>query len=156
MTTGDKSNGGVLLRSAFEKLIPHSDDMCLLDEVISWNKQKIHCLSNTHLDIHNPMRADNTLSAICAIEYAAQAMAIHGGLTAMAGKRPKAGYLASVRDIHCTRLRIDDLAGEMNIYAEQIMGDEMRVIYQFNLTIDALEIISGRATVVLDIEGLNI
>lgn len=141
---------------AIEQLIPHSGDMCLLDKVVSWDTQKIHCTSNTHLDTHNPMRADNQLSALCAIEYAAQAMAIHGGLTAIAGKRPKAGYLASLRDIRCTQSRLDDLQGEMNIYAEQIMGDEMRVIYQFNLFIDELEIINGRATVVLDIEGINL
>ena len=139
----------------FEKLIPHAYKMCLLDEVIDWSDNKIHCISTTHLNEDNPLRSNQILSSICGIEYAAQAMAIHGGLTAINGKRPKAGYLASLRDVNCTRLRLDDLKQPMNIYAEQIMGDDMRVIYKFNLFVDNVEIINGRATVVLDIEGIH-
>jgi predicted hotdog family 3-hydroxylacyl-ACP dehydratase len=142
-------------KSEIEKMIPHSGNMCLLDKVVDWDNTKIHCVSTTHLNNDNPLRSDDTLSSLCGIEYAAQAMAVHGGLTAITGKRPKAGYLASVRDINCMQSRLDNLTNDMHIHAEQIMGDDMRVIYQFKLLVGDVEILNGRATVVLDIDGIN-
>jgi predicted hotdog family 3-hydroxylacyl-ACP dehydratase len=47
----------------------------------------------------------------CAIEYAAQAMALHGALIgAAAGSPATPGYLASARGVRLHRLRLDDLA----------------------------------------------
>jgi len=95
------------------------------------------------------MRASGQLPAVCGIEYAVQAMAVHGGLAGGAGK-PKAGYLASLRDVACRKNRLDDLEGELIVDAEKLMGDENRVIYQFTLWVGEAEVLSGRATVVLD------
>jgi predicted hotdog family 3-hydroxylacyl-ACP dehydratase len=132
-------------------MIPHSGAMCLLDGVIAWDSTKIRCASRTHLSEDNPMRARGQLSAVCGVEYAAQAMAVHGGLTVVSEKRPKAGYLASLRDIVCHQIRLDDLEGDLVVEAEQLMGDEARVIYQFALWVGKVEVLSGRATVVLDV-----
>jgi predicted hotdog family 3-hydroxylacyl-ACP dehydratase len=96
------------------------------------------------------MRAGGQLPAVCGIEYAAQAMAVHGGLAGVGGGRPKAGYLASLRDVACWRDRLDDLEGELVVDAEKLMGDASRVIYQFTLRVGKAEVLSGRATVVLD------
>ena len=95
------------------------------------------------------MRAGGQLPAVCGIEYAAQAMAVHGGLAGGGGK-PKAGYLASLRDVACRKNRLDDLEGELIVDAEKLMGDASRVIYQFTLRVGEAEVLSGRATVVLD------
>ena len=96
------------------------------------------------------MRAGGQLTAICAIEYAAQAMAVHGSLAANVGAKPDAGYLASVRDVTIGRHRLDDLPGELIVDAEEVMGDESRVIYRFLLRVGDVQVLSGRATVVLD------
>ena len=49
----------------------------------------------------NPLRAHDRLSAACGIEYAAQAMAVHGALCAgLDGQQtPRNGLLASVRGV---------------------------------------------------------
>lgn len=96
------------------------------------------------------MRAGGQLPAVCGIEYAAQAMAVHGGLAGIVGGKPKAGYLASLRDVACRKNRLDDLEGDLIVDAEKLMGDESRVIYQFTLRVGEVEVLSGRATVVLE------
>lgn len=96
------------------------------------------------------MRSGDTLLALCGIEYAAQAMAVHGAWDAKFDKKPRAGYLAALRDVACDRMRLDDVNDDLIIEAEKLMGDEARVIYQFSIQAGTDRIISGRATVVLD------
>ena len=100
--------------------------------------------------MENPLRAGGQLPAVCGIEYAAQAMAVHGGLSGIIGSKPKAGYLVSLRDVIWRKSRLDNLEGDLIVDAEQLMGDQSRVIYQFTLRVGEVEVLSGRATVVLD------
>jgi predicted hotdog family 3-hydroxylacyl-ACP dehydratase len=141
-----------LSRPEIAALIPHAGAMCLLDGVAHWDETRIRCVSRTHLDAGNPLRAEGRLPVLCGIEYAAQAMALHGGLVRGSRARPRAGYLASVRDVACRRDRLDDLAGELVIEAERVMGDDDRVVYEFRLTAGETEVLSGRAAVVLEAE----
>ncbi len=131
-------------------LIPHAGAMCLLDGVVRWDATRITCVSRTHRDSENPLCADGQLPALCGIEYAAQAMAVHGGLAGMIGAKPRAGYLISLRDVIFRQSRLDNLDGDLIVDAAQLMGDQGRVIYQFTLQVGAVEVLSGRATVVLD------
>jgi predicted hotdog family 3-hydroxylacyl-ACP dehydratase len=137
-------------RNAIAELIPHAGAMCLLDGVLHCDAERIRCVTGTHLHPDNPLRTAQGLPALCGIEYAAQAMAIHGGLSGQIEARPRAGYLASVRDVsfHCERL--DTFAGELIIEAQKLMGDEARVIYRFSLHAAGRDVLSGRATVILD------
>jgi predicted hotdog family 3-hydroxylacyl-ACP dehydratase len=137
-------------KSELAKLIPHSGAMCLLDGVVAWDATQIRCVSRSHRDPSNPLRAGGQLPALCGIEYAAQAMAVHGGLAGNIGSRPRAGYLVSLRDVICRQSRLDTLDGDLIIEAAQLMGDQSRVIYRFTLRAGVVEVLSGRATVVLD------
>lgn len=143
----------LLTRGRIESLIPHAGAMCLLDGVAHWDEDRIRCVTRTHLDARNPLRADGRLPILCGIEYAAQAMAVHGGLMRGGGAKPRAGYLASVRDVACRRDRLDDVAGELVVEARRMMGDGERVVYEFRLTADGKEVMSGRAAVVLEAEA---
>jgi len=134
-------------------MIPHTGAMCLLDGVLQWNAAMIQCVSRSHRDASNPLRVDGQLPALCGIEYAAQAMAVHGGLAGMVGQKPRAGYLVGLRDVVCHVERLDDLAEDLIIDAEQILGDASLAIYQFSLRAGATEVLRGRATVVLDAGG---
>ncbi len=142
-----------LTRAEIAGLIPHAGAMCLLDGVVHWDENRIRCVSRSHLDAGNPLRTGGRLPAMCGIEYAAQAMAVHGGLAGGTRARPRAGYLASVRDMACRRERLDDLEGDLVVEAERVMGDEDRVIYKFRLWVGDAEVLSGRAAVVLDAGG---
>ena len=77
-------------------------------------------------------------------------MAVHGGLANNTGSKPASGYLVSLRDVICRQSRLDNLDGDLMVDAERLMGDQQRVIYQFTLAVGAHEVLSGRATVVLD------
>jgi predicted hotdog family 3-hydroxylacyl-ACP dehydratase len=127
--------------------------MCLLDGVLEWDESRIRCMSRSHRDAANPLRVDGRLPAVCGVEYAAQAMAVHGGLAGATRGKPRAGYLASLRDVACRRERLDDLDGDLLVEAEQEAADGARVIYSFTLRVGAVEVLSGRAAVVLDVKA---
>ena len=131
------------------ELIPHSGAMCLLDGVVQWDAKRIVCVSRSHHAADNPMRSDGRLAALCGIEYAMQAMAVHGGLAGNIDGRPRAGYLASLRNVECRSDRLD-LAGDLLVEAEQLAGDGAHVTYRFSLQVGEYEVLSGRALVVLD------
>ena len=142
----------MLNHAAIAALIPHAGAMCLLDRVASWDAEGIRCAAVSHRDPANPLRSGGALPALCGIEYAAQAMAVHGGLSGAAGEKPRSGFLASLRDVACNRERLDDLPGELTVAATRLMGDEARVIYEFTLQAGEIPVLSGRATVVLNAE----
>lgn len=133
-------------------LIPHSGDMCLLDAVEACDDGHIVCVSSSHRDPANPLRLAGGLPALCGIEYAAQAMAVHGGLTGGVAGRPRVGLLVGVRDVQCSVPRLDELADTLMIEAEKLMGDAANVVYQFRLQAAGAVLVQGRATVVLDAE----
>jgi predicted hotdog family 3-hydroxylacyl-ACP dehydratase len=137
-------------KAAIAKIIPHTGSMCLLDGVLECDALHIRCISGSHRDLSNPLRSGDHLLALCGIEYAAQAMAVHGAWDAQFDSKPRAGYLAAVRDVTCHTERLDDLNDDLIIDAERIMGDAARVIYQFSIHAGTAKIMSGRATVVLD------
>jgi predicted hotdog family 3-hydroxylacyl-ACP dehydratase len=138
-----------LTRADIARLIPHSGAMCLLDGVSAWDDTSIRCTAVSHRDPDNPLREAGCLAAVCGVEYAAQAMAVHGGL-ASSGKRPAAGYLASVRDLTCQVGRLDDVAEDLIIEAEKLMGEGSSVIYGFIVRSGDRVLLSGRAAVVID------
>lgn len=144
----------MLGKAEIARLIPHAGAMCLLDEVLSWDAAAIRCVSRTHRDRDNPLRSRGELPALCGIEYAAQAMAVHGGLAGMVAAKPRAGYLVGVRDVVCRQPRLDSLDGDLVVEAEKLVGDARGVMYRFCLSVGDTEVLSGRATVVLDVRGM--
>jgi predicted hotdog family 3-hydroxylacyl-ACP dehydratase len=139
---------GTIGKAEIATLIPHAGLMCLLDSVLRWDSTSIVCLASGHRDADNPLAHGGELAAICGIEYAAQAMAIHGGLTA--GRRPEAGYLASVRDVICHTGRLDLLRDDIEVTAAVVAADSAGAIYRFVLRHGQETILEGRAAVVLD------
>lgn len=79
-------------QAGIARRIPHSGSMCLLERLVSWDAQAIHCTTTTHRREDNPLRTASGLLSPNAIEYAAQAMALHGGLIAEEGSEPSAGF----------------------------------------------------------------
>ena len=130
-------------------LIPHSFDMCLLDRVESWNDDEIICYSSSHLSTENPLRREQTLSSIHLLEYAAQAMAVHGGLqNREQGLQMTSGYLAALRDVNINICDLSDIKDELHIKANKILSQQGNMIYSFSVAVKETELVSGRATVV--------
>jgi predicted hotdog family 3-hydroxylacyl-ACP dehydratase len=153
-----------------EQNIPHHGRMCLLDEVMEWDAQHIRCRSGTHRLPDHPLRSQGRLSVACGIEYAAQAMAVHGALAGMAGKsrgalagdgsadggakysRSEVGFLAGLRDVRLHALRLDDIESDLICEALLVAGDHGSALYEFAIRSEAQpqRLLSGRATVVFD------
>ncbi|MBS1161459.1 MAG: hypothetical protein H6R15_3878 [Proteobacteria bacterium] len=129
--------------------------MCLLDAVSDWSASAICCRAISHTDPANPLRAEGRLGAANGIEYAAQAMAVHGALLAQASDAPRQGYLTSVRGVQLYVARLDDLPGELTVHAERQSGDGNNILYQFSLQHAGRCLLEGRAAVVLDAAALK-
>lgn len=139
----------MLDRVAIAARIPHQGSMCLLDAVLAWDSGQIHCRASSHRQPDNPLRAAERLGAACGIEYAAQAMAVHGALLAPEGAPPRPGYLASVRSVQLAVDRLDDLPQDLDIIAERLSGDEHNILYHFRVEHAGDLLLSGRAAVML-------
>jgi predicted hotdog family 3-hydroxylacyl-ACP dehydratase len=134
--------------------IPHQGSMCLLDCVLEWTGQRIVCEAVSHADLQNPLRDAGRLGAATGVEYAAQAMAVHGALLAQSEAAPTQGYLTSVRGLSLHADRLDDAAGPLTVTAERLSGDDRLILYQFSLHHGERCLIEGRASVVLDAQSL--
>jgi len=134
-------------RSKILAMIPHAGAMCLLDEVLDWDATSVRCLSQRFAAPDNPLRrADGTFGTACGIEIAAQAMAVHGRLTAPADGKPVPGYLVSLRDVRLARPSLDG-AGPLTISATRLLGDAGGASYRFAVADQSEELLTGRATV---------
>ena len=142
---------GALGRDEIEQLIPHRGSMCLLARLERWNSEQIVCAATNQREAAHPLRTRSGLMAPCAIEYAAQAMALHGALLAQAaGASASPGFLASARGVQLHVLRLDELQGELRIEATRQAGDANQILYTFAVSHGELPIVDGRAAVVLN------
>ncbi len=138
-------------RAWIEEHIPHHGRMCLLDEVIEWDSEHIRCRSGTHRLPDHPLRSHGRLGIACGIEYAVQAMAVHGALAGSeSGVRPDVGFLAGVREVRLHVRRLDDIGADLICHAARVAGNAGTALYEFALWCEARSLLSGRAMVVLD------
>ena len=141
-----------LAHDAIARLIPHSGRMCLLARMLAWDEQHVVCTATNHRDPQHPLRTRRGLLAPVAIEYAAQAMALHGALVGQAAGRPATpGYLASARGVRLHVLRLDVLSDdELRIEATRQAGDAQQILYAFHVSQARSPVAEGRAAVVLN------
>lgn len=135
--------------------IPHQGSMCLLDRVVEWSPERIRCVASSHRNPDNPLRDNGRLGTACGIEYAAQAMAVHGALLAGSDDAPRQGFLASARGVELKADRLDDVAADLDIVAERLSGDGNNVLYGFEVSAAGMVLLTGRAAVILDAEALK-
>ena len=133
-----------MLHDAICARLPHAGRMCLLDRLSAWDSESIVCHASSHRDADNPLRSSGRLHAVTGVEYAAQAMALHGSLLAATDTPPAMGYLASVRDL---KLDLEDLGAvteDLHITARRLGGDAGGFIYEFEIRAGNEAVSSGR------------
>ena len=133
-----------------ESRIPHKGSMCLLDAVVHWDDAAIVCRAISHRDPINPLRREEGLGPTAGIEYAAQAMAVHGALLDKEAEGARVGYLTSTRDVIWHEQRLDTIVGDLTVRAERESANAGNVLYQFQLLDGERVLLSGRATVMLN------
>ncbi len=147
--------GGTRLdRQWIESHIPHRGHMCLLEEVLSWDAARIRCRATSHRLPDNPLRAHGRLGAACGVEYAAQAMAVHGAIMAQtAGAPARRGLLTSVRNLVLLVPRLDDLETDLIVSAGRLAGHAGSALYEFTVSSAGRELLSGRISIVFPAES---
>lgn len=133
--------------AAIARLVPHQGAMCLLDAALACDATRILCTSMRHRDPANPLRRDGLLPAICGVEFALQAMALHGALTA--GAPQPTGFVSSLRDVALQATRLDDLPGALRIEAEALVAESGGFIYRFSVSHAGGMLLSGQAAIIL-------
>ncbi len=138
----------ILGKDDWQHLIPHRGAMCLLDAVVAWDESHIHALALSHRDPANPLRSDDLLRSVNLCEYGAQTMAIHGGLLAQrVGRVAAPGMLVSLREVKLQVARIDDLSGDLDVYAEKLLDGGASWQYGFRVECAGRVLAEGRAAV---------
>ncbi len=129
--------------------IPHQGSMCLLDQVLSWDAEGIVCGSGSHRAMDNPLRAHGRLGSACAIEYAAQAIAVHGALlnSTIGADASRPALLASARAVELLVTRLDDLSADLRVSAQRLHSDSHGAIYSFAIHADSTLLARGRTSV---------
>jgi predicted hotdog family 3-hydroxylacyl-ACP dehydratase len=135
--------------AAIRGLVPHAGAMCLLHEVLQADADSIRARAISHRDPANPLREGGVLPALCGVEYAAQAMAVHGALQGGLGPR-RPGMLAAVRDVELAVERLDDIVDDLVIEAHCLLNESGRLLYRFEVRAGNRELLQGRATVVTE------
>lgn len=131
-------------------LVPHQGAMCLWQRLLAADADSVTVATHSHRAADNPLRSDGRLRAVHLAEFGAQAMAVHGGLLALASGAPvRQGFLVALRGVALQVARIDDLAGELTGHAELLIqgGDSQQ--YAFRIEHAGEVIAEGRAAVML-------
>ena len=126
-------------------LVPQSGEMCLLDEVASWDDAHVCCSSASHRRPDHPLRRDGVLEAVHLLEYAAQAAAVHAALASVssAGAAP-VKYLAFAREFNLHVQRIDNLPTDLRIDATCLLDLGASAVYGFRVSADGRLLCDGR------------
>lgn len=139
----------IAAREDIAQLIPHSGAMCLLERVEAWNEAEISCRAKTHTDPDNPLRNAACLPASAGVEYAAQAMALHGALCGTGRAKPRIGYIAVLSRVTWHRARLDDLPGELEVAATRLAVSDSGSSYAFEVSHRGASVVTGQALVAL-------
>lgn len=137
-----------MARDDIAALVPHQGAMCLWQDVLDWDAQRVLLRTQGHRDPAHPLRHDGRLHAVHLCEYGAQAMAVHGGLLARdAGEVVRQGMLVALRAVELQVGRIDDLAGPLEVQAQCLIADAGGSQYEFVIRHGGQPIAHGRAAV---------
>ncbi|MDB5749671.1 MAG: 3-hydroxydecanoyl-[ACP] dehydratase [Ramlibacter sp.] len=134
-------------RTGIEGLVPHAGAMCLLDAVTEWSEQEIACTSALPAAGH-PLARDGRVPAIAAIEYAAQATAVHGALLERSDG-PRAGMLATLVDVRLELPQIPTDGEALSVRAALLSRSAGGCLYSFVVGTRRATIASGRLLVAL-------
>jgi predicted hotdog family 3-hydroxylacyl-ACP dehydratase len=129
----------------FTHLLPHQGSALMIERVVRWDADEIIAATARHRSPDNPLRRADRLASVHLAEFAAQAMAIHGGLrNASEGREPQPALLVSLRELVLHRDYVDDLPGELEISARALLLNPGSWQYSFTVTHAGTVIATGR------------
>ena len=119
-----------LTRREIVDLIPHGESMCMLDEVVSWDNERIHCRSTD-------------FARVMLIEYAAQAAAVHAALLNSKLGETRPAYLGAVKSVELLESAVDNDT-PIDIDAQCLLNNSSGAIYEVLAQQGQLPVMRGR------------
>jgi len=131
-----------LSRQDIQARVPHAGSMCLIDHVKQWDEGQLLCQADCSPPDH-PLRSEGKLPASVAIEYAAQAAAIHGSLLdGVNDARP--GYLVKLSKVTLHSEYLVDTTNIINIAVQLISRSDLSCLYAFEVKEGPQHLAAGR------------
>ena len=149
----------MLEKHQIEALLPHQGAMFLLERAINYDRDQITCSTRSHLNPDNPLRHADCLPAHVAIEYAAQAAGIHGGLLnrdLFPDAPAQMGYLAVISNAQWHVPRLDDLSEELIIHARRTAVTPGGRAYQVRIEHRGDVIMSANLIIALEVSARDV
>lgn len=140
-------------RRQIETRIPHSGSMCLLDRMIACHPDFIECAAAAPEATH-PLAGANGVPAVVAVEYAAQATALHGALTSVDEQRGR-GFLAKLSDVSFAPHAGAILCGPLRIQARLQSRSDQGCLYSFRVMAGSDVEATGTLIVALEKDSLS-
>lgn len=129
-------------------LLPHTGRMCLLEYVDDCSATRLRASTHSHRFADHPLAREGILASVHALEYGAQAIAIHAALAAReGGDSIGGGYLASARQLQLHRPRMDDLEATLQIDVERQFVQAGSLVYEFSVSGGNAPVADGIASV---------
>ncbi len=103
--------------TAISDLIPHAGNMVLIKTVQSCDQDDIICTTDTHFSPTNPLRNAHGLPISAALEYGAQAIALHGAMNKSQSEKSPKALIVAVRQADWTTDWLHTIDSELIIQA---------------------------------------
>jgi predicted hotdog family 3-hydroxylacyl-ACP dehydratase len=140
-------------RADIEKCIPHAGAMCLLEKVLHCDDYVIRCETATHRDPANPLRNAQGLPVSAALEYAAQAAAVHGNLLQTLSLSPattvRGGYLAVLSNVQWQEYWLHRINNPLCVDVRRESESDGGIDCSFSIHANGKTIVTGSMVVAL-------
>jgi predicted hotdog family 3-hydroxylacyl-ACP dehydratase len=134
-------------RAEIERLLPQKAAMCLVDTVLETTRDGIVCTADASRDGH-PLRERQGVSVVHAIEYGAQAAALHRLLTGREAFVP-GGLLLQVKNAKFHAQWLDRLPQPLRVTASCLVASSEAASYRFEVRAGDTVAASGDLTLKL-------
>jgi predicted hotdog family 3-hydroxylacyl-ACP dehydratase len=121
----------MLSRPEIERLLPQKEAMCLVDSVLERTPDGIVCTADASRDDH-PLREQQGVSVVHAIEYGAQAAALHRMLSGIEAS-VSGGLLLQVKNARFHSRWLDRLPQPLRITASCLVASSEAASYRFEV-----------------------
>jgi predicted hotdog family 3-hydroxylacyl-ACP dehydratase len=134
-----------LERAAIERCVPHAGAMLLLDSVAHWDASHIVC-SAAAPGAQHPLAREGAVPALAAVEYGAQAAAVHGFLLERPAV-PRPGMLAKLSGVQLHSACIPADRGALSVNAQLLSRVAQGCLYHFQVVCAGEPVAHGRLMV---------
>lgn len=119
----------MLTHAEIERLVPHAGAMCLLERAVQWDANHIVCEAESPRAGH-PLALAAGVPVVAAVEYAAQAAALHAALLDRR-LEARAGMLAKLSGVVLSEGHLDAASGALTIRADLLARSDAGCSYAF-------------------------